>query len=188
MATPSTKKRPTLETERLVLRPFELSDAPRVKLLAGDRDIAAMTLNVPHPYEDGMAEKWIGAHQERFDKGEEVVLAVTLRESGELIGAIGLILKRDHDKAELGYWIGKPYWGRGFCTEAARAVLRYAFTELGLNRVHAYHFHHNPASGRVLQKIGMTHEGLLRQHVKKWGQFIDNELYSILRSEFENTR
>jgi [ribosomal protein S5]-alanine N-acetyltransferase len=88
----------------------------------------------------------------------------------------------------LGYWIGKPYWGRGFCTEAARAVLRYAFTELGLNRVHAYHFHHNPASGRVLQKIGMTHEGLLRQHVKKWGQFIDNELYSILRSEFENTR
>jgi RimJ/RimL family protein N-acetyltransferase len=185
LATPSAKKRPSVETERLVLRPFELSDAPRVKLLAGDRDIAATTLNVPHPYEDGMAEKWIGSHQERFDKEEEVVFAITLKAGGELIGAIGLILKRDHEKAELGYWIGKPYWGRGYCTEAARAVLRYAFTDLRLNRVHAYQFRHNPASGRVMQKLGMRHEGRLRQHVKKWGQFVDNELYSILRSEFE---
>jgi RimJ/RimL family protein N-acetyltransferase len=186
LATSSTKKRPTLETERLVLRPFELGDAPRVKLLAGDRDVAAMTLNVPHPYEDGIAEKWIGSHQERFDKGEETVVAITLKGSGELIGAMGLILKVDHEKAELGYWIGKPYWGHGYCTEAARAFLRYAFTELRLNRVHAYHFHHNPASGHVLKKIGMQYEGRLRQHVKKWGQFIDNELYSILRSEFED--
>jgi RimJ/RimL family protein N-acetyltransferase len=161
---------------------------PRVKLLAGDRDIAAMTLNVPHPYEDGMAEKWIGSHQERFEKGEEVVFAITLKASGELIGAIGLILKPDHEKAELGYWIGKPYWGHGYCPEAAHAALRYAFTEGGLNRVHAYHFHHNPASGRVMQKLGMKHEGRLRQHVKKWGQFVDNELYSILRSEFDGTR
>jgi RimJ/RimL family protein N-acetyltransferase len=159
-----------------------------VKLLAGDRDIAAMTLNVPHPYEDGMAEKWIGSHQERFEKGEEVVFAITLKASGELIGAIGLILKPDHEKAELGYWIGKPYLGHGYCPEAAHAALRYAFTEGGLNRVHAYHFHHNPASGRVMQKLGMKHEGRLRQHVKKWGQFVDNELYSILRSEFDGTR
>ena len=184
MATPSTKKRPSLETERLVLRPFELGDAPRVKHLAGDYDIAATTLNVPHPYKDGMAEKWIGSHQERFEKGEETVFAITRKGSGELIGAMGLLLKREHEKAELGYWIGKPYWGQGYCTEAARAVLRYAFTDGGLNRVHAYHFHHNPASGRVMQKLGMKHEGRLRQHVKRWGKFVDNELYSILRSEF----
>ena len=188
MATPSKKKRPSLETERLVLRPFELSDATRVKLLAGDPDIAATTLSVPHPYEDGMAEKWIGSHQGLFEKGEQVVFAIALKSSGKLIGAIGLILKPEHEKAELGYWIGKPYWGRGYCTEAARAVLRYAFTKGGLNRVHAYHFHHNPASGRVMQKIGMKHEGRLRQHVKKQGQFVDNELYSILRSEFDSTR
>ena len=188
MPIPSTKKRPSVETERLILRPFELGDAPRVKLLAGDRDIAAMTLNVPHPYEDGMAEKWIGSHQERFEKGEEAIFAITLKTSGELIGAIGLILKLNHEKAELGYWIGKPYWGHGYCTEAARAALRYAFTEGGLNRVHAYHFRHNLASGRVMQKLGMKYEGRLRQHVKKWGQFVDNELYSILRSEFDGTR
>ena len=188
MAIPSTKKRPSVETEWLVLRPFELSDAPRVKLLAGDRDIAAMTLNVPHPYEDGMAEKWIGSHQERFEKGEEAIFAITLKAGSELIGAIGLILTLNHEKAELGYWIGKPYWGHGYCTEAARAALRYAFTEGGLNRVHAYHFRHNLASGRVMQKLGMKYEGRLRQHVKKWGQFVDNELYSILRSEFDGTR
>jgi [ribosomal protein S5]-alanine N-acetyltransferase len=188
LAIPSTKKRPSAETERLILRPFELGDAPRVKLLAGDRDIAAMTLNVPHPDEDGMAEKWIGSHQDYFEKGEQVVFAITLKPGGELIGAIGLILNLAHEKAELGYWIGKPYWGHGYCTEAARAALRYAFTDGGLNRVHAYHFHHNPASGRVMQKLGMKYEGRLRQHVKKWGQFIDNELYCILRSDFDGTR
>ncbi len=188
MAIPSTKKRPSVETERLILRPFEPGDAPRVKLLAGDRDIAAMTLNVPHPYEDGMAEKWIGSHRERFESDEGVVFAITLKPSGELIGSIGFILRLEHETGELGYWIGKPYWGHGYCTEAARAALRFAFTEGGLNRIHACHFHHNPASGRVLQKLGMKHKGSLRQQVKKWGQFVDNELYSILRSEFDGTR
>ena len=184
MATPSIKKRPTLETKQLVLRPFELSDAPRVQLLAGDRDVAAMTLHVPHPYEDGMAETWIGSHQERFDKGEGVVFAITRRGSGELISCIGLVLKLDQGNGELGYWIGKPYWNRGYCTEAARVVLHFAFTELRLNRVHAHHFSRNPASGRVMQKVGMRHEGRHRQHVKKWGEFLDIEAYGILRSEF----
>jgi RimJ/RimL family protein N-acetyltransferase len=171
-----------------VLRPFELSDAPRVQLLAGDKAIAATTTSIPHPYEDGMAEKWIGSHPEGFEKGEQVAFAITLKENGELIGAIGLGLNLDQERAELGYWIGKPYWGRGYCTEAARAVLRHAFTELRLNRVHAHHFSHNPASGRVMQKLGMQHEGCHRQDVKKWGQFIDSEFYGILRSEFELPR
>ena len=184
LATRSTKKRPTLRSKRLVLRPFVLSDAPRVQLLAGDRDVAAMTKNIPHPYEGGMAKAWIGSHQERFEKGKEDVFAITLKRSGELIGAIGLVLKLDQETAELGYWIGKPYWGRGYCTEAARAVLHFAFTELRLNRVHAHHFSHNPASGRVMQKVGMRHEGRLRQHVKKWGEFFDVEAYGILRLEF----
>jgi len=101
-------------------------------------------------------------------KGKEVVFAINLKESGELIGAIGMALKLDQELAELGYWIGKPYWSRGYCTEAARVVLHFVFTELHLNRVYAHHFSHNPASGRVMQKIGMHHEGRLRQHVKKW--------------------
>jgi len=186
LATPSTKKRPTLETARLILRPFELSDAPRVQLLAGGRAVAAMTKNIPHPYQDGVAEKWIGSHQARFDEGKEAVCAITLKADNELVGAIGLVLSLDQERAELGYWIGKPYWNRGYCTEAAQAVLRYAFTELRLNRVHAHHFSNNPASGRVMQKNGMRHEGHLRQHVKKWGEFLDVEAYGILRAEFDS--
>jgi len=188
LATPSIKNRPTLETDRLVLRPFELSDAQRVQLLAGDRAIAATTALIPHPYEDGMAEQWIGAHQERFEKDEGVDFAITLKSNRELIGAIGLGLRRNDEYGILGYWIGKPYWGSGYCTEAARAVLQYAFGELQMNRVYAHHLQHNPASGRVMQKIGMQHEGHLRQHAKKWGEFLDVEAYGILRSEFSLPR
>ena len=186
MATPSAKRRPTLETERLVLRPFELGDAPRVKLLAGDREIAATTARIPHPYEAGMAEAWIGTHQEDFEKGTAVNFAITLKGTSELVGAIGLIVNRDHENAEMGYWIGKSYWNQGYCTEAARAVLQYAFGEQRLHRVFAHHFSHNIASGRVMQKLGMRHEGRRRQHVKKWGQFIDSEMYGILRNELES--
>ncbi len=183
METSFPKSRPTLETERLVLRPFDVSDAPRVQLLAGDRAVAATTKNIPHPYEDGMAETWIGAHQDRFEKGQEIVFAIARKDGGELIGAIGLTLNLAQENAELGYWIGKPYWGCGYCTEAGHAVLRYAFGELHLHRVHAHHFSHNPASGRVMQKLGMRHEGRLRQHVKKWDEFFDVEAYGIMRSE-----
>lgn len=167
----------------MALRPFELSDAARVQLLAGDRAIAATTKNIPHPYEDGMAEAWIGSHQERFKKGQEAVFAIVLKDTGQLIGAIGLVLNLPQELAELGYWIGKEYWGCGYCTEAGYAVLRYAFGELRLHRVHAHHFSHNPASGRVMQKLGMCHEGRLREHIKKWEQFFDVEAYGILRSE-----
>jgi len=174
---------PTIETERLVLRSFTLADAPDVQRLAGDRDIASTTLNIPHPYEDGMAEQWIGKHQEKYEEGE-LVFAIVLRSDQSLIGAIGLNVNQQHDNAELGYWIGKPYWNQGYCTEAAEAVVRYGFEVLGLNRIHASHLKRNPASGRVMQKIGMTNEGCLRQHVKKWRVFEDVEKYGLLKSDF----
>ena len=94
------------------------------------------------------------------------------------------MLSPPHANAEMGYWIGKPYWNRGYGTEAAGGVLRYAFEQLGLNRVYAAHFRRNPASGRIMQKIGMTYEGCLRQHIKKWDTFEDMEYYGILRSEY----
>ncbi len=179
------KQRPTIETERLILRPFSLDDAPEVQRLAGEREVAANTLTVPHPYEDGMAEEWISTHQEGFEKGELINLAITRRSDGALVGAIGLVVQPQHQRAELGYWVGKPYWNQGYCTEAARALLGYGFERLGLNRVYSHHFARNPASGRVMQKIGMTHEGRLRQHVKKWDVFEDLVQYGVLRSEYQ---
>jgi ribosomal-protein-alanine N-acetyltransferase len=106
-----------------------------------------------------MAEEWISTHQEKFERGELVNFAIVLRNDDMLIGAIGLVINQQHENAELGYWIGKPYWGNGYCTEAAKAVLHYGFTVLGLNRIYASHMSRNPASGRVMEKIGMKYEG-----------------------------
>jgi RimJ/RimL family protein N-acetyltransferase len=113
-------------------------------------------------------------------------LAIRLRSDGRLCGGVGLHPETPHHHAELGYWIGVPYWGNGYATEAAKAVVRYGFEHLKLNRIFAHHFKHNPASGKVLRKIGMKHEGCMRQHVLKWGQFVDLELYSILRQEMDS--
>ena len=175
----------TLETERLVLRPFTLNDAERVQILAGDRKIAATTLTLPHPYEDGMAETWIGTHEERYQSGKGVAFAILEKESGELIGTVSLIGIVEGHQGELGYWVGVPYWNKGYCTEAAREVLRYGFTERGLLRIHARYLSRNPASGRVMEKLGMSHEGIRRQHVLKWGVLEDMEMRGIIRAEWE---
>ena len=181
--------RPTLDTSRMILRPFALYDAADVQRLAGDRQVASTTLRIPHPYEDGMAEAWIGTHEEAFEKGKAVDWAVTLREGGTLVGAIGLSgISREHRHAEIGYWIGVPYWGHGYCTEAARAVLQYGFEVLALQRIFSHHLARNPASGRVMHKLGMTHEGRRRKHVRKWEVFEDVEAWAILRDAWEQAR
>jgi RimJ/RimL family protein N-acetyltransferase len=178
-------KQPELRTERLLLRPFTPDDAPTVKRLAGDRAVADTTLNIPHPYEEGMAEEWIATHAEQFEQGQSVTFAIVLRASRELIGAIGLGINQTHQRAEMGYWIGKPYWNNGYATEAARAVLEYGFEVQKLNRIHASYFARNPASGRVMEKIGMEYEGCFRQHVQRWGVFQDLKVRAILKEEYE---
>lgn len=174
---------PTLRTERLQLRPLEMADAPRIQELAAAREVAEMTLRIPHPYEDGMAEAWITEIAEAAGKGERVVFAVAI-DSGGLIGAAGLEVEPAHRRAELGYWIGVPYWNRGFATEAARAVTDYGFRDLDLHRIYATVFPKNPASARVLEKIGMALEGRLREHVRKWEVQEDVEYYAVLASEW----
>jgi len=181
MADPKTW--PRLTTDRLVLRPFCLEDAKDVQRLAGDRDVAATT-NVPHPYEDGVAEKWIGGHEAAFQQGSRMVFAITLR-SGELVGAIGMSINEKHRRGELGYWIGKAFWNNGYCTEAVRTVVRYGFEEHGLNRIEARHMTKNPASGRVMEKAGMQLEGILRQQVLKWDSFEDLVIYGILAADHD---
>ena len=177
------KPLPTLETERLVLRPFSVKDAPSVQRLAGAREVADTMLTIPHPYEDGVAEQWIGTHEERSQQGHGLDLAVVCKDGEQLVGAIGLSVAGMHERAELGYWIGTPWWNGGFCTEAARAIVRFGLEQLELNRISGHHFARNPASGRVMQKIGMKHEGTLRQHAKKCDRFEDIECYGILRDD-----
>ena len=182
------KTRPTLQTARLILRPFELTDAPEVKKLAGAKEIASTTGVVPHPYKDGMAEEWISTHQQRFEQGKLVNFAIVVKEITQLCGAIELTIDNENSNAELGYWIGVPYWGQGYCTEAALVVVAYGFKNLNLHRIYASHLTRNPASGRVIQKLGMTYEGCLRQHEQKWGKFEDVAIYGILATEWHERK
>lgn len=95
-----------------------------------------------------------------------------------------LNIERRFNQAELGYWIGKPFWNRGYATEAAIAVIRFGFASLDLNRIASRHFSRNPASGRVMQKAGLRHEGTARQSMIKWGKYEDLQLYAILREDW----
>lgn len=176
---------PTIETTRLRLRPFRLRDAPAVERLAGERAVADTTLNIPHPYRPGMAMAWIETHGPAFERRDLATFAIDRRSEGDLVGAVSLSIRQAMSRAELGYWIGVPFWNRGYGTEGALAALNFAFGTLGLHRVHAVHMTRNPASGRVMQKIGMRQEGVLRQHVRKWDVFEDVVIYGILRSEHE---
>ncbi len=174
----------SLTTDRLILRPFCKRDAPVVQALGGDRAIADTTLSIPNPYEDGMAEQWIEQHRGQFEAGTHAVFAIERATDNRLVGAISLTIDRELCKAELGYWVGKPFWSEGYATEAARRIVKYGFEELNLNRVLARHMVRNPASGRVMQKIGMQHEGTLREDTIKWGRFEDLHVYGLLRSEW----
>lgn len=176
-------EQPTLRTPRLVLRPFQPSDARAVQQLAGAAAVAEMTLNIPHPYPDGAAESWIATHRPAWDDGTDAAFAIAAPD-GELRGAIGLRLNRDHRRGELGYWVGQPFWGQGLATEAVRRVLQFAFEELALNRVQASHLPRNPASGRVMQKVGMTREGLHRERYLKDGRFEDVIEYALLSRDW----
>lgn len=181
---------PTLTTPNLILRPYALSDASYVAKYAGDEGLAEWTSSIPHPYDADMAQAWIRSISDPCisippKSRVEIVFAVESRILGHVIGSVGLTLDKGEDEtAEIGFWIGKPYWKCGFCTEAAKAVLQYGFISLNLNCIYATHFTGNIASGKVLLKLGMSHEGILRQRKKKNGEFKDSEAYSILKTEF----
>ena len=178
---------PTLQTERLVLRPLAPQDAPVVSRLAGQRQIADTTSAIPHPYSEQQALQWIVGNAELLAQEKIVVFGIQLKREGNLIGTIGLRdIDATHSQAELGYWIAVGCWGKGYATEAARAVVAFGFEQLGLNRIYAHHMVRNPASGRVLAWIGMRQEGLLRQRLRKWGVFEDVVAMAVLREEWAN--
>ena len=185
--TPLPASQPSLDTARLHLRPFTLADALDVQRHVSDRDVAAMTLSIPHPYPDGAAEKWIDMHAGKYADSLSVHFAIVERDSDALAGAIGLTLEPGHGRAELGYWIGKPFWGRGYATEAGRVMIAFGFETLGLNKIHAAVFTKNPASDRVVRKLGMQWEGRLREHDLKWGVHEDIDVYAVLAREWSSS-
>lgn len=172
-----------LKTKRLLLRPYREENIPTLTRLLGAKEVAATTLRIPHPYTEADARAFLKAQESPASKFGMFELS-----SGDLIGGIGLSVEERHQHAELGYWVGVPYWGKGYATEAAREMLRHGFEDLKLNRIFAGVFAGNPASEQVLLKIGFTHEGTMRQHFLKNGRFLDDQFYGILASDWHAHR
>ena len=172
------KTAPTLRTERLMLRSFTLEDAADVQRLTSHPDVASTTDVMEQPCEDETAEEWIQWCHKEFEKGTIANFAITLRTNGTLIGMVGLVFRNHlpYNDASLGYWIGKPYWNSGYATEAAKAMIAYGFREHDIDLIYADYSKRNPASGRVMQKIGMHYAYHLSED--------DMIRYRILKSEF----
>ena len=175
---------PHLLTRRLVLRAFSLADVPRLVALAGNYEVAKNTLNIPHPYSEEDARRWVQITQENYAQQTGYAFALVLRATGEFVGGVGLTVARRFDRAEAGYWLGQPYWGQGLASEALAAVLRFGFGKLELNKIYATHLAENPASGRVMLKNGMVKEGELAQHTKRDGRYHDLWQYRLTRAEY----
>ena len=172
-----------LESNRLLFRAFTVSDAPRIHELLQEKAIIDNTLSIPYPYKNGMAEEWISTHQDQLAFGD-YKYAIVLKKTNALIGAIEIVVTEEFKHGCLGYWIGKPYWGKGYGTEMLARILQFGFDDLNLHRIYAEHFDNNIASARVMEKNGMIPEGILREHKIKDGEFINSNIKGILVSEW----
>ncbi len=177
----------TLETSRLILRRFTLEDAqPMFEHWANDADVCKYMTWPPHGQVDttrNLLERWVA----EYENNAVYHWVIEHKAAGHIIGSIGAMqMNERNDCCEVGYCIAKAFWGQGLTTEALRAVLGFLFREVGVHRVEALHDLENTASGRVMQKAGMTFEGILRQsHRDRDGNFRDMRLWAILASEFQ---
>ncbi|WP_274651343.1 GNAT family N-acetyltransferase [Paenibacillus humicola] len=168
------------ETERLILRLFEQSDAKSVQQLAGHEEVARTTLSIPHPYPDGTAEAWIERTRNAAQNGDIFSFALIKKEDSLLIGCVSLRVSKADNQAEMAYWVGRPFWGLGFATEAAKRIVTFGFEDLQLNRIYAAAMTKNPASYKVMSKIGMQYKETLPKHIIKSEVYEDLVLYDLI--------
>ncbi|MEE2565650.1 GNAT family N-acetyltransferase [Hyphobacterium marinum] len=148
------------ETGRLTVRPFEVSDAPDVARMAGDPGVARMIGSAMSPYPVIAAELWILTVRAGWDRKRPPNYAFAVTEkTGALAGSCGMFKRRGGADWEIGYWIGRPFWGKGYATEAGTGLMEWARESLGAERFVARHFEDNPASGKVLEKLGFAYTG-----------------------------
>ncbi len=176
-----------LVTPRLILRSWQLEDVEVFAALSNDPEIADHTLSFVHPQPTGWASARLERSIDAFQSAKHYSFAVCLRDSQEVIGDCGITPDERHKRGEMGYWCGAPHRGQGFMTEAARAVLIFGFEQLGVHRVQASYFPRDPASARILEKIGMQREGLIRGYVRKNDRPEDVIYYAALASDFSST-
>lgn len=169
--------------DQVYLSEFRSSDKDALFAHLNDREIYDRTLRIPIPYTDASADEWLAlVAKSTKQQGRPVHFAIRSADDG-LIGGCGFDgfhVGKSH-RGEVGYWLAKPFWGRGIMTAVVQRVCQHAFEEFGLVKITAHVFSHNPASARVLKKCGFQEEGFLRKHFLKDGQFIDARLFALLR-------
>lgn len=169
-----------LETPRLVLSSYTEKDKVRLVELLNDKLVSATTSGIPSPYSMKDADFFYQKMKERKAAGD-VQLAIRLKQSGELIGAIGLHTSLVHKRAMAGYWLTPSHWGKGLMTEALIRMIEYGFKEMDLIRIEAHHMAKNVASAKVMLKAGMEKEGYFRSHIIKDGEILDSVHYAIIK-------
>ncbi|MCU9613101.1 GNAT family N-acetyltransferase [Caldibacillus lycopersici] len=171
-----------LESARLIIKPFEKNDAPKIQELANNEELASI-LGLPYPYTLQFAENWVAAMPALIASGDEYPLAILHKQTNKIIGTITLRIDKKNNKAELGYWMGRAYWGAGFMTEAVKRMVQFGFQALQLHKITAIVLTRNLGSVKVLEKAGLKREGLLRQHRFLLNKYEDVYVYGILREE-----
>lgn len=174
----------SLDSERLRLRAFTKKDSPRVQELANNQELANF-IGLPHPYKLEYAEGWIDSMPALVEQETEFPFAITLKESDDLIGTITIRMDKMNKRGELGYWMGREYWGRGYATEAVKRLLPFGFEDLNLNKMWASAISRNPSSQSVLLKSGLQKEGTLRQHNYLLDNFEDVEVFGLIKMDYE---
>ncbi|WP_242193650.1 MULTISPECIES: GNAT family protein [unclassified Pseudomonas] len=176
---------PQISTPRLLLQALEMSQAEILFSLVNEPTIADNTANIPSPYTLEVAQTFIAQMQEKYRAGGLLGLGMHLRETGELIGMVSLRINARHHYGHLGYWVAAHRRNAGYAAEAARAVMDFGFTELGLQRVGSRCFGRNQESARVMQKIGLHYEGCLREAFFKNGVYEDLLTFASVRGDWE---
>ncbi len=176
---------PTLRGSLVNLRSLRKSDAPSFQRHANDRRVARNLELLPHPYTMDDALEWVKRTHSLARKGHAYPFGIEEKQSGEIVGMIDLFGVDNFNKsAELGYWLGRRKWRRGYTTEAVHLIARYGFRQLALRRIYAYTLDRNHASYALLRKAGFTHEGTKRKARRKGNRWYDVHLVSMLREEF----
>lgn len=182
------KGNPRLETERLILRKLVLEDAQDIFEYASDDQVTQyMTWNSHKSIEETLG--FINYTLGRYERDEGGEWGITLKETGKLVGCTGIVnYDRNNKRLELGYVLARPYWGRGIMPEAVKRVIQFVFEEMGINRIECYHYLPNEKSGRVMQKAGMTFEGIAREKYFIKERFWDVKQYAILKRDWEKKK
>jgi len=173
---------PQIETERLILTELKAADIKDIVRYASNKKISDYTVNLPHPYFEKDAIYWINLANQGLKSGTHYIFAIRLKKDNQFVGGIGLTVEKRFNRAEIGYWIAEPFWRKGFATEATTRIIEFGFDKLELNKLTSSHLTKNPASGKVMQKSGMTQEGELKEHVLKKTEYHDLVLYGITKS------